>query len=621
LRTRIVAIIALATLLVALTASAAVRAAISPEVSAGDVTVTEPSGRNGSAPVELPIVLDQAATGAVTVAWRTVAGSAGSGDFTAASGVATIAAGAQAAGIPLSILADRDTEPTESFTVELTSATGATIAGAPGRVTVRDASTGLAVADVSLVEPDSGSAEVGVSVTVPSAPAKPVTFDWQLRSGTGTVGSDAVAASGTGTIPKGVLSTTVRIRLLGDVAVEPDETVEVVVSAVKNVALADGIGTVTLRNDDEVAPTPPPTPTPTPVPTATPIPTPTPTLLPTPTPLPSPTPIPTPVPTPTPTATIPPGLETWSPPAGSIPAAGTVVYLESSTGDYIGQGRTFGYTLADAVIGITANANVVSVHLRGDQVWDGDFAEDAGSGTFAAGDWTGARYPFFVPGLDWYGEGRGCNEVVGRFIVDDVTFQDGSLKTLTLRFEQRCELATRPPLRGFIRYDRDDPTVPPPPGNAADFPWAPPAGAVPDTGDYFYFESSPGDYIGQGRTSLYTASNATLSGSESSGVVHLRVDEGLGPWDIYVTGPDAQTQLLPGLYDDVGRWPFHNPTEGGLSQFGEGRGCNTLSGAFAVDSIAYDGAGLVSFSIRYVQRCEGFMPPLYGAMRWTRPGS
>ena len=59
-----------------------------------------------------------------------------------------------------------------------------------------------------------------------------------------------------------------------------------------------------------------------------------------------------------------------------------------------------------------------------------------------------------------------------------------------------------------------------------------------------------------------------------------------------VSGPDAQTQLQPGLYDDLGRYPFHNPVEGGLSMSGEGRGCNELAGAFAVDSIAYDAQGL-----------------------------
>jgi len=141
---------------------------------------------------------------------------------------------------------------------------------------------------------------------------------------------------------------------------------------------------------------------------------------------------------------------------------------------------------------------------------------------------------------------------------------------------------------------------------------------VPETGDYLYYESSPGDYIGQGQTRLYTASNATITGSESSGVVRLRVTQ--IPWDVFATGPDAQTQLLPGLYDELGRHPFHNPTEGGLSMYGDGRGCNELEGAFAVDEIGYDAQGIVSFSIRFVQRCEITGPPLYGAMRWTRPG-
>jgi hypothetical protein len=172
-----------------------------------------------------------------------------------------------------------------------------------------------------------------------------------------------------------------------------------------------------------------------------------------------------------------------------------------------------------------------------------------------------------------------------------------------------------------VRYERDDPTQPPPPGDAADFPWSPPAGAVPATGDYFSFQSSPGDYIGQGRTDLYTAPDATMTGSDTNGVVRLRVDRGTSDWDVRLSGPDAQVQLQPGLYEDLGRYPFHNPVEGGLSMSGEGRGCNELAGAFAVDSIAYDAQGLVSFEVRFVQRCEATNPPLYGAMRWTRPGN
>jgi hypothetical protein len=597
-----------------------------PVVTPADLVVTEPTGRNGAAPVELPLVLDAPGATAVSVGWRVVAGTAGASDVTMAAGTATIPAGAQGASIPLSILADRTAEPTESFSVELTSASGASIGDAAARVDIRDASTGLAVGDVALVEPDAGGADVAVSITVPSAPAKAVTFSWLLRSGTGTVGSDAVAASGTGTIAKGALSTTVRIRVNGDVSVEPDETLEVIVSAVNNVALADGIGTITLRNDDVV---PPPTPTPKPTATPTPVPTATPTAAPTATPVPSPstfptpsaTPVPTATPTPTPPPTPPPGFSQWQPPAGSIPATGTAVYLESAPGDWVGQGRSYAYTPGSAIVAVDPAGDRFSVHVRGDEVWDGWFAPQAPGTPLATGSWTSLqRYPIFVPGLSWSGEGRGCNELLGSLIVDQLVSDDHGVALLTARFEQWCDNSAGQ-LRGYIRYDRDDPTVPPPPGDAAAFPWSPPAGVAPATGDYFYFESSPGDYIGQGRTELYTPANATLTATESSGVVHLTVGESLGSWSVNVTGPDAQTRLLPGLYDELGRYPFHNPTEGGLSMFGEGRGCNRLAGAVAVDAVTYDAQGLVAVSIRFVQRCEETGPPLYGALRWTRPGS
>ena len=55
---------------------------------------------------------------------------------------------------------------------------------------------------------------------------------------------------------------------------------------------------------------------------------------------------------------------------------------------------------------------------------------------------------------------------------------------------------------------------------------------------------------------------------------------------------------------------------------GEGRGCNRLDGAFAVDAIAYDagGPGVVRGPLRPALRGVT-NPPLYGAMRWTRPGN
>jgi hypothetical protein len=127
-----------------------------PTIHVADVVVTEPSGRNGIATVAVPVVLDSAPTSAVLVSWRTVAGSAGPSDVVITSGSFQINAGSQGGGVPIDIRADRTAESTESFTLELTSVSGAVIADGIGRIDIRDAATGLAVADVTVMEPDAG---------------------------------------------------------------------------------------------------------------------------------------------------------------------------------------------------------------------------------------------------------------------------------------------------------------------------------------------------------------------------------------------------------------------------------------------------------------------------------
>ena len=61
----------------------------------------------------------------------------------------------------------------------------------------------------------------------------------------------------------------------------------------------------------------------------------------------------------------------------------------------------------------------------------------------AVGTYTDAtRYPFnsqASSGLSWHGEGRGCNTLRGSFSIDSLTYTDGALASMDLRFEQRCE--------------------------------------------------------------------------------------------------------------------------------------------------------------------------------------
>ncbi len=77
------------------------------------------------------------------------------------------------------------------------------------------------------------------------------------------------------------------------------------------------------------------------------------------------------------------------------------------------------------------------------------------------------RYPFDDPavgGLDWHGEGRGCNTLTGWFAIDDVTYRNGNLSVIDLRFEQHCE-GQSPAIHATIHWDAADPTMPQGPVN------------------------------------------------------------------------------------------------------------------------------------------------------------
>jgi len=59
----------------------------------------------------------------------------------------------------------------------------------------------------------------------------------------------------------------------------------------------------------------------------------------------------------------------------------------------------------------------------------------------------------WTPGIDWSGDGRGCNTIAGWFVVDSVTYSAGSLASIDLRFEQHCE-GVPAALHGAIHWIR-----------------------------------------------------------------------------------------------------------------------------------------------------------------------
>ncbi|OYW41611.1 MAG: hypothetical protein B7Z45_03495 [Azorhizobium sp. 12-66-6] len=97
-------------------------------------------GDGGTGAVEtyarFTVTLSEPADGDVVVQYHTLEGTAGDGDFTAASGTLVFAAGEQSKVVSIAITPDRLAEGDEQFSLVLTDASGAVIGGATGTATI-----------------------------------------------------------------------------------------------------------------------------------------------------------------------------------------------------------------------------------------------------------------------------------------------------------------------------------------------------------------------------------------------------------------------------------------------------------------------------------------------------
>jgi HYR domain-containing protein len=156
-------------------------------------------------------------------------------------------------------------------------------------------------------------------------------------------------------------------------------------------------------------------------------------------------------------------------PPGSIPlpASGSFVYMNSQPGDYIGGGIEQLYTAADTAINgsLPRGGDYFSGSaIQGPYThwWYFSIAAPPGE-PLAEGSYTGAvRAPFRpagTPGVDFVGDGRGCNTLTGQFDVNELSYTpSGSLLVFDATFEQHCEGG---PAALFGRIRIENPPPPP----------------------------------------------------------------------------------------------------------------------------------------------------------------
>ena len=230
-----------------------------PGLSINDVTVNESAGT-----ATFTVTLSGPSAGPVTVDFATANGTATSGlDYTGQTGSLSFAPGVVSQTITVPILNDTIVESAETYTVNLTNASGASIVDNQGLGTIIDNDTalpppppppgpGLPTLSINDVTVGEGSTAT-FTVTLSSPSTVPVTVNFTTSDGTAAAGLDYAANSGTLTFAPGVTSQTVNVSALLDGIFEGNETFTVNLSAPTNATIADGAGLGTII-DGESAP-------------------------------------------------------------------------------------------------------------------------------------------------------------------------------------------------------------------------------------------------------------------------------------------------------------------------------------------------------------------------------
>jgi Tol biopolymer transport system component len=134
-----------------------------------------------------------------------------------------------------------------------------------------------------------------------------------------------------------------------------------------------------------------------------------------------------------------------------------------------------------------------------------------------------------------------------------------------------------------------------------------------------FFDSEPGDGLGQGRQIDFTTVTFNPFGGGARGYPTFIVSNGEGDsFQILFAGPGDSTTIAPGVYEQAERFAFRDAGHPGLDVFGDGVGCNTLAGRFVVDDATYDDTGKpLTFSARFEVHCDGEDGALFGALSYN----
>lgn len=243
-----------------------------PAISVSDATVTE--GNGGTVQTTLTVTLSRTSTSYVSVDFATADNTAtfSGADYHSQSGRLVFAPGETTKTITLTVVGDTVDENNETFFLNLSAPTNATIADAQSVITIIDDDSGttppppppsgslptITVSDATVAEGSNADTSVSVTVTMSAASSAFVSVDFATTDGTATfAGSDYWRMSGRLVFAPGETSRTLTATIVGDVVDENNEVFYIDLSNPSNATLSDARSTITVVDDDGST-TPPP---------------------------------------------------------------------------------------------------------------------------------------------------------------------------------------------------------------------------------------------------------------------------------------------------------------------------------------------------------------------------
>ncbi len=231
-----------------------------PAISSTSVSLAE--GQSGTKAMTFTVALSQATTSTVTLRYFTSDLTAtGGSDYDAASGTISFAPGETSKTVAVTVRGDTAFESDESFRLNFADAVNGTLAAGfvTGAIVNDDTAPApelpqITMSPVSVSEGNAGTKPMVFTINLSAASTSTVTVNYSTAAGTAIAGTDFQAATGTLTFSPGVTSRTVTVNVIGDTAVEANETLELVLSGAVGATIGISRATGTITDDDTVVP-------------------------------------------------------------------------------------------------------------------------------------------------------------------------------------------------------------------------------------------------------------------------------------------------------------------------------------------------------------------------------